>query len=165
MKFFEMKVTAVLIDPEKISPLVILKDSEEKNVLPLWIGAMDAATMLMETENLRGEVSTSWELMSKIISRLGGEVKKVSIVDVKDGIYYAELSLQTKDGEVTVDARPSDAIAIALRSEVPILVSESVVKGSKIVDFTPESMGGLSAEELTEVLENFPVEDFGKYKM
>ena len=165
MKFFEMKVAAVLIDPEKVSPLVILKDSEEKNVLPLWIGDIEAASMLMEAENLSHEMSTTWELMDKVISSLGGKVKKVSIVDVKRGIYYSELSLQTKDGEVTVDARPGDAIAIALRSEAPILVSESVVKNSKVVDLSPESMGTLSADALTEILENFSTEDFGKYKM
>jgi len=165
MKFLEMKVAAVIIDPEKISPLVILKDSEEKNILPLWIGGIEAASMLMETENLRNEVPSSWELMSKVISSLGGEVKKVSIVDVKGGTYYSELSLQTKDGEVTVDASPGDAIAIALRSEAPILVSESVVKRSRVVDFTTESIGTLSADELTQILESFSTEDFGKYKM
>ncbi|MBE9537196.1 MAG: bifunctional nuclease family protein [Proteobacteria bacterium] len=165
MKFFEMKVAAVLIDPEKASPLVILKDSEEKNVLPLCIGGMEAASMLMGAENIRPEISTPWELMTKVISSLGGEVKKVSIVDVKDGTYYSELSLHTKDGEVTVDARPADAIALALRCEAPILVSESVVKSSRIVDFTSESIGTLSADELTGILENFSTEDFGKYKM
>ena len=165
MKFLEMKVAAVLIDPEKLSPLVILKDSEEKNVLPLWIGGIEAASVLMEAENFHHEMSITWELMSRVISSLGGEVKKVSIVDVKGGIYYSELSLQTKDGEVTIDASPGDAIAIALRSEAPILVSEHVVKSSRVVDFTPESIGTLSADELTEVLENFSTEDFGKYKM
>jgi len=165
MKFLEMKVAAVLIDPQKVSPLVILKDSEEKNVLPLWIDGIEAASMLMETETFRHEMSTAWELMNKVISSLGGEVKKVSIVDVKGGTYYSEISLQTKDGEVTVDARPGDAIAIALRSEAPILVSESVVKNSRVVDFSPESMGSLSPDELTEILESFSNEDFGKYKM
>lgn len=165
MKFLEMKVAAVLIDPEKVSPLIILKDSEEKNILPLWIGGMEAASILIETENFRHEMSTTWELMSKVISSLGGKVKKVSIVDAKGGTYYSELSLQTKDGEVTVDASPGDAIAIAIRSEAPILVSESVVKSSRVVDLSPETMGTLSADELTEILENFSTEDFGKYKM
>lgn len=165
MKFLEMKVAAVLIDPDKLSPLVILKDSEEKNVLPLWIGSTEAVSILMETEDFRCEMSTTFELMSKVISSLGGKVKKVSIVDIKSGSYASELSLQTKDGEVNVEANPGDAIAIALRSEAPILVSESVVKSSRVLDFSPEHMGALSPDELTKILENFPVEDFGKYKM
>lgn len=166
MNYFEMKVTAVVVDPDNLSPMVILKDGEDKNVLPLWVGLTEAAAILTERGNIETERPMTHDLARNIISSLGGTVKKISIVDVRDGIYYATISIVTQGGEkLEIDARPSDAIALALRCKVPILAGENVIMKSRIIDFTAENVGSMSSEDLTEMLGNFSAEDFGKYKM
>lgn len=166
MKFFEMKITGVAIDPSNQAPMVILKDMDGKNVLPIWVGIAEAAAVLTELEDIEIERPMTHDLAKNIISSLDAKVEKVAVVDVRDNIYYATITVRKTSGEVLeIDSRPSDAIALAMRFGVPILVAENVLSKSRIVDLTVEDVLAKSSEELMEILENFSDEDFGKYKM
>ena len=166
MKFFEMKITGVAIDPSNQAPMVILKDMEGENVLPIWVGIAEAAAVLTELEDIEIERPMTHDLAKNIISSLDAKVEKVAVVDVRDNIYYATITVRKTSGEVLeIDSRPSDAIALAMRFGVPILVAENVLSKSRIVDLTVEDVLAKSSEELMEILENFSDEDFGKYKM
>ena len=166
MKFLDMKVTGVIVDPTTFVPMVILKDMEEKKTLPIWVGIMEAASILTELEKIEPDRPMTHDLAKNIISLLGATVQKVAITDFYDNVFYATLFLKDGGGEVLeLDARPSDAIAIAMRSRVPILVNESVVAKARVVDLSTASMKGKSNAELKGILESLSAEDFGKYKM
>lgn len=166
MKFLEMRVSGVIVDPSTYIPMLILKDMEEKRTLPIWVGIMEAAAILAELENIKPDRPMTHDLMNNIISALGAKIKKVAIVDLDDNIFYATLYLTNADGKlIKLDARPSDAIAIAMRSHVPILVNESIITKARVIDLSADSMKNKSSAELRSFLENLSAEDFGKYKM
>jgi len=166
MKFIDMKVTGVIVDSSSHVPMVILKDMEEKNVLPILVGIMEAASILTELENTEIDRPMTHDLIKDIIGSLGSSVKKVKLTTLEDNIFYASIHIVLPTGEsVEVDSRPSDAIALAMRCSVPILVNESIIAKSRIVDFSADTVKDKSSEELTSILENLSEEDFGKYKM
>lgn len=166
MKLLEMRVSGVIIDPSTYIPMVILKDMEEKKTLPIWVGIMEAAAILSELETIKPDRPMTHDLVKNVITTLGAEVQKVAITDLYDNVFYATLYLSDAKGDsVEVDARPSDAIAIAMRSSVPILVNESIIGKAKVIDLSAGSMKNKSSEELRSILENLSAEDFGKYKM
>ena len=166
MKFLDMKVTGVIVDPTTFIPMVILKDMEEKKTLPIWVGVLEAASILTELESIESDRPMTHDLAKNIISLLGAKVQKVAITDFCDNIFYATLYLSDAEGDVVeVDARPSDAIAIAMRSGVPILVNETVITEARVVDLSAGSMKGKSNAELKNILGSLTAEDFGKYKM
>jgi len=166
MKFLDMKVTGVIVDPSTYIPMVILKDMEEENTLPIWVGIMEAAAILTELESIKPDRPMTHDLAKNIVSLLGAEVRKVAITDLSDNVFYATLYLSDAEGElVEVDARPSDAIAIAMRSDVPILVNENIISKARVIDLSSDSMKNKSSSELESILESLSAEDFGKYKM
>jgi len=166
MKFIDMKVTGVIVDSSSHVPMVILKDMEEKNVLPILVGIMEAASILTELENTEIDRPMTHDLIKDIIGSLGSSVKKVKLTTLEDNVFYASIQIVLPTGEsVEVDSRPSDAIALAMRCSVPILVNESIIAKSRIVDFSADTVKDKSSEELTSILENLSEEDFGKYKM
>lgn len=170
MKFIDMKVTGVIVDSSNLVPVVILKDMDEKNVLPILVGIMEAASILTELEKTEIDRPMTHDLIKDIIGSLGSSVKKVLLTSLEDNIFYASIHIALPTGEsVEVDSRPSDAIALAMRCSVPILVNESIIAKSKIVDLSVDLSGDTvkekSGEELTSILENLSEEDFGRYKM
>lgn len=166
MKFIDMKVTGVIVDSSSLVPMVILKDMDEKNVLPILIGIMEAASILTELENTEIDRPMTHDLIKEIIGSLGSSVKKVLLTTLEDNVFYASIHIVSPSGEaVEVDSRPSDAIALAMRCGVPISVNESIISKSRIVDLSLDTVKDKNSEELTSVLENLSEEDFGKYKM
>ncbi len=166
MKFIDMKVTGVIVDPSSHSPMVILKDRDEKTVLPIWIGIMEAASILTELENIELERPMTHDLTKNIIAGLHSEILNIKVTAMKGNIFYAAIFLRTESGKIIeMDSRPSDAIALAMRCSVPILVNEDVISSSQEIDLTSEALKGKSREELEGILENLDAEDFGKYKM
>ncbi len=166
MKYLEMRVSGVVVDSSSSVPMVILEDMEEKNVLPICIGIMEAAAILAELEQVEIERPMTHDLARSMLSALDATLYKITIDDLRDNVFYATVYLRSSDGEtVEVDSRPSDAIALALRCGAPILVNEDVIFRARVVDLRAENIRGRSPEELTRILENMSAEDFGKYKM
>lgn len=164
----EMRVSGLAIDPLTNTPIVILKDMEEKMAVPIWIGLFEASAIATELEKVSFSRPMTHDLLHNILVSLDVKVTKIEINDLKDNTFFANIYFM-KDGlNIMVDSRPSDAIAIALRENAPIFVDEKVVEKSRKLDLGDKkvmSLDKLKEENLEEFLENLSPEDFGKYKM
>ncbi|MFA6549141.1 MAG: bifunctional nuclease family protein, partial [Candidatus Margulisiibacteriota bacterium] len=130
----EMQIGGLGFDPRNLSPLVLLRDQEEMNFLPIWIGIFEAAAIAMELQNVKPPRPMTHDLMINFVQSLGGALKRVLISDVKEGTFFAVVEIE-KDGKtLKLDARPSDAIALAVRAHVPVFVSEMVMMQAKLVN-------------------------------
>jgi len=165
-KFIQMKVTGLTIDPFTSMPIIILKDLEEKCALPIWIGLIEASAIATELEHIQLARPMTHDLVKNMLESLEVEVMKVEVNDLSDNTFYARLQLRSGDKEITLDSRPSDAIAVALRTNTPIYVAKKVIDKSRKIDLAEET-GDESTrkQKWTEILENLSPEDFGKYKM
>ncbi|UCD84011.1 MAG: bifunctional nuclease family protein [Deltaproteobacteria bacterium] len=163
----EMTVKGLTIDPLTSTPIVILKDAEGKNAVPIWIGLMEASAIATELEKIQLSRPMTHDLMRNILESLDAKVMKIVINDLKDNTFYALIHILIASQELVIDSRPSDAIALALRTGSPIMVDKKVIDKSRKVDLTKEE--GLSEEESkkrwAEILEKLSPDDFGKYKM
>jgi uncharacterized protein len=161
-----MKVYGLTIDPMTNSPIVILKDLEGDKTLPIWIGLLEATAIASEMENVKFSRPMTHDLMKNLLDQLGTRVARIEICDLRDNTFYALVYLVAQDKEITMDARPSDAIALALRMEAPIFVDEEVIQKSKAVDLgAKEEIHSDEGKKWTEILEGLDPDDFGKYKM
>ncbi|MFA5113157.1 MAG: bifunctional nuclease family protein [Candidatus Margulisiibacteriota bacterium] len=157
----EMQVGGLGFDPRNLSPLVLLRDQEELNFLPIWIGVFEAAAIAMELQNVQPPRPMTHDLLRNAIETLGGKLKKVVINDVKDGTFYATVEVEVKDNKViNLDARPSDAIALAVRGHTPIFVSEVVMMQAKLVNSEKDAE---ETKKFKDFIENIRPEDFTKY--
>lgn len=157
--FLEMKVSGIALDPFTNTPIVILKDLTGEKVLPIWIGFMEASAIAMELEKTPRARPLTHDLMKTLLETLKFSVARVEVTDLKNDTFYAEIRLKRGTEEHIVDSRPSDAIAIALRTGSPIFVRDEVLEKSKKLEIDEEK------EKLTDLLEKIPTGDFGKYKM
>ena len=159
----EVTVAGVTVDPVTKSPIVLLRDPESGNVVPIWIGLLEAnaIALALDATELRGRVTH--DLMKAILLATGTRLRSVEIADIREGTYFALLDIEGNGESVRVDARPSDAIALALRCGARILVSETVFAQSSI-PVTAASEGG-ERDKWTELLEKMDPEQFSKYKM
>ena len=158
----EVKVKNIGLDSTTGSPILILSDAKnEEDLYPIWIGVSEAEGIIMKQSGVETPRPMTYDLIVNIIESLGGEVKNVSIVDMKDNAYIAEITLEQNGNEIKIDARPSDAVNIALRFEVPIYLNEKVVKKVNIKEIVPneENKEEYPNEEYEEVKE---VEDLVK---
>jgi len=161
--FIQMKVAGIMLDPVSNMPIIILRDLEEKDTLPIWIGVVEASSIAMQLEKIKIPRPLTHDLLKNILEQLQVAVVKIEVTDLRDNTFYALIHLNTPAGALTVDSRPSDAIALALRTESPIFVEEKVLEKSR----TMEKESGFSEEnkeKWREILENLRPEDFGKYK-
>lgn len=162
----EMKVFGLTIDPFTNAPIVILKDIEEKNALPVWIGALEAGAIASELEKIQLSRPMTHDLLKDMLGHLSISVTRVEVNDLKDNVYYATIHMSSNGNIVVIDARPSDAIALALRMKSPIFVDTRVLDKSKHLDLVKEAGNkGAGSKELLDVLDQLPSDDFGKYKM
>lgn len=162
----EMHVFGLALDEDSQVPLLILKDKEEKYVLPIWIGAMEAMSISMTLNNVQLPRPLTHDLMLQSFKALGVQMVNVAVVDLREGTYYAEITLTQGKENYLVDSRPSDAIALALRAKAPILANEAVldqVAANRKKDQQPVIKTD-DAEQWTKLLESFDEED-SKYKM
>jgi len=165
--FIEMKVSGLTMDPITNTPIVILKDLEEKKAIPIWIGIFEASAIATEIEKITFSRPMTHDLLNEILKVLKAVVLRVEIHDLRNNTFFANIQLLTDGNVIVVDARPSDAIAIALRASAPIFVDTKVIEKSRTVDFGTKmtDLDRLKKEKLAEFLENLSPEDFGKYKM
>jgi hypothetical protein len=163
----EMKVTGLTIDPITNTPIVILKDLQENKAIPIWIGLFEASAIATELEKITFSRPMTHDLLNECLKTLNVTVNKIEIVDIRNNTFFANINMSREGREFTIDARPSDAIALALRAHAPIFIDENVIEKSRNVDFGIKitDLDKLKEEKVKEFLENLSAEDFGKYKM
>ncbi len=163
----EMKVSGLTIDPITNTPIVILKDLQEKKAIPIWIGLFEASAIATELEKINFSRPMTHDLMYDILKILNVEVTSIEICDLKNNTFFANIHLSKEGISFIIDARPSDAIALALRASAQIFVDDQVIEKSRTIDFGTKvtDLDKLKDEKLKEFLENLSPEEFGKYKM
>ena len=177
----EVVVSRLGLDSSTNTYVVILQEKDGTRLLPIWIGQPEAEAIVMQMNNVKRERPLTHDLCKSLIIGLGGTLRRVQITKVQQRTYFAELHLSARSGEVQIDARPSDSIAVALRLQAPIFVQESLLSASgedvddasdesgyKSPPATPavqETGDTLSADQLKAYLENLRPEDFGKFNL
>ncbi len=162
--YTEMKVTGLTIDPFTSMPIIILKDKEEKQALPIWIGLIEASAIATELEHIQLSRPMTHDLLKNVLDSMNIKVSKVMVTELRDNTFYAKIVLDNNGKESDMDARPSDAIALALRTKSPIFVEKDVIDKSRKIDLA-STEGDEKSQKLAEILENLSPDDFGKYKM
>jgi len=168
--FVEMKVAGIALDPTNNAPIVVLRDPEGKYILPIWIGIMEASAIAAALEGIHYSRPMTHDLFKSFIDTLGATLEKIEVVDIRDNVFYALLTIELQGNRITIDARPSDAIAIALRTKSSIFVANHVIKDAIKVDSLKTGAGKImvgfeqDTEKLKEILEKMNPEDFGKFK-
>ncbi len=165
--FKPMTISKLTMDPITNSPIVILKEVDGEKTLPIWIGLMEATAIASKMEKIDFDRPMTHDLLKNILDIIGVKVEKIEICDLKNNVYYALIHLAHNGGLMQVDARPSDALALSLRVNAPIFVSEEVIDKSRNIDLMraePE-IKTEEGKKWQEILENLNPEDFGKYKM
>ena len=158
----EMTIKGLMVDPITNMPIVILKDSDGERVLPIWVGIFEANAIALQIENIASPRPMTHDLIRNIIADMDGRVERVVVSELKENTFYAVIHLDVRGSQVAIDARPSDAIAIALRTASPILVDDSVISNAETADFSAERT---DTTRLQKWLESLDPEDLGKYKM
>jgi len=162
----EVNVAGLTIDPMTNSPIMILKDINSDQAVPIWIGLLEATAIASELENIKFSRPMTHDLLKNIIDIMEAQITRIEVCDLRDNTYFALIYLKAGDKEISIDARPSDAIALALRMQAPIFVDEEVIQKSKAVDLgAKEEIQSDDGKKWTEVLEGLDPDDFGKYKM
>ncbi len=157
----EMTIKGLMVDPITNSPIVILRDKEGQRVLPIWVGIFEANAIALQIENISTPRPMTHDLLRNVIQDLKASVQKVVVCDLQENRFYALIYLALDGDTVAIDARPSDAIALALRTRAPIFVEDTVLDNAKTVDFTSEKN---DADRLHKWLESLDPDDF-EYKM
>lgn len=162
MTLIEMKVSGLGLDKNSDSPVVLLKEADGERVLPIWIGHAEASAIAIALEGIKVERPLTHDLMRALIEGLKAKVTRILISELKDNTFYAKIYLEKGKTIINVDARPSDSIALALRVQVPIFVSQNVLSASGT---SMEIDDETRAKALKKFLANLNPEDFGKYKI
>ena len=158
-----MSIKGLMLDPVSNSPIVVLKDAEEKFFLPIWVGIFEANAIALQLENVATPRPMTHDLLRNMISELQGRVAQVVINDLRESTFFAQIRVVAGDRTVEIDARPSDAIALALRTEAPIFVEQTVLDQAQTI--SPEAVADNEEDKLKKMLENLDPDDLGKYKM
>ncbi len=180
----EMQVSGLTIDPVNNAPIVVLREKEGERILPIWIGVIEASSIAFELEQVKLARPMTHDLLRGTIESLGGRVERVSVVDLRENTYYALISITREGHTIEIDARPSDAIALALRAKAPILCAAKVLEEAHVRQAATERAGAEAGDKdpergeggpkpiieqgqrsWKEILESLSPEDFGKYKM
>ena len=166
----QMSVGGLTLDPVTKTPIVILKDTENKLNLPIWIGLLEATAMATEIEGIKMARPMTHDLLKTILGEVGGSVESVEITELKENTYYAAVNISLSGRQVMIDSRPSDAIALALRTKSPIYVAKAVLEASSVLQQSDdgkeapvENISNVSQEKWSEILEKMGPSDF-KYK-
>ncbi len=158
----EMKIRGLMMDPVTNMPIVILKESDAETVLPIWVGIYEANAIALEIEKVSTPRPMTHDLLRNLLVGLDATVLKVVVTELKDDTFYAVIWLDRGGEVISVDSRPSDAIALALRMDCPIYVEEEVLKSSKQAANLSDRV---SSDDLRKWLENLGEDDLGRYKM
>lgn len=158
----EMKIRGLTMDPVTQMPIVVLKDVNGNTVLPIWVGIFEANAIALEIEKVSTPRPMTHDLLKTVLMGLEAAVKKVVVSDLKDDTFYALIWLERGGEMISIDSRPSDALALALRLDCPIYVEDAVLKTSKLTNTVNEKV---QSDELRKWLEGLNDEDLGRYKM
>jgi bifunctional DNase/RNase len=158
----EFKIKGLMMDPITNSPIVILQDVDRNTLLPIWVGIFEANAIALQIERVDTPRPMTHDLLKNVLLHFDAEVEKIVVTHLKENTFFALIHL-SKNGEMmTLDSRPSDAIALALRTDAPIFVTEEVIKNSRNITLDKEK---LDPDEVKKWLEGLNPEDLGKYKM
>ena len=157
----EMSIKGLMVDPISNNPIIILRDKEGAKTLPIWVGMFEANAIALQIENISTPRPMTHDLLRNVIHDLKASVQKIVVCDLQDSTFYALIYLTLNGEVVAIDARPSDAIALALRTRAPIFVEEAVIDNAKTVDVTADTQ---DADRLHKWLESLDPDDLG-YKM
>ena len=158
----EMTIKGLMVDPITNMPIVILRDRDGQKVLPIWVGIFEANAIALQIENIATPRPMTHDLLRNVIHDLKASVQKIVVCDLQENTFYALIYLSLNGDTLAIDARPSDAIALALRTRAPIFVEDTVIDGAKTMDPSSEKP---NADQLHKWLENLDPDDLGKYKM
>ena len=159
----EMKVEGLTLDPLTNMPIIILKDLAGDKALPIWVGYFEANAIALEIEKINTPRPMTHDLLNNIISSLQAKVKHILVTDLKDNTFFAEISVVQNGSDMTIDSRPSDAIALALRSKSPIFVEEKVIEAAKSLDLPdPNKLQNQEKQQWKDWITSIKPQDFGK---
>jgi bifunctional DNase/RNase len=158
----EMKIRGLMMDPVTNMPIVILKDIGSDTVLPIWVGVYEANAIALEIEKVTTPRPMTHDLIKNVLVGLESQVRKVVVTELRDDTFFAVIWVERDGRIISIDSRPSDALALALRMDCPIFVEDDVLKSSKVAASNSER---LTPEDLRKMLEDLNDEDLGRYKM
>ena len=158
----EFKIRGLMMDPITNSPIIILQDVKRNTLLPIWVGIFEANAIALQVERIDTPRPMTHDLIKNILMQLDAEIYKVVVTELKDNTFYALIHIKLNGEPIAIDSRPSDAIALALRTDSPIYVTEDVINNSRNITLDKEN---LDPEEVRTWLENLNPEEMGKYKM
>lgn len=158
----EMTIKGLMVDPITNMPIVVLRDAQGDRVLPIWVGIFEANAIALQIENITTPRPMTHDLLRDVIDTLDARVERIVVCDLKDNTFYAHIHLALDSDTRIIDARPSDAIALALRVRAPIFVEETVIDHAKGMEVSSEKG---DSDRLQKWLEGLTAEDLGKYKM
>jgi bifunctional DNase/RNase len=173
-----MSVGGLTLDPVTKTPIVVLKDEAESLNLPIWIGLLEATSMATELEGVKMARPMTHDLLRELLDRFGASVEAIEVTELRENTFYAVIHIDIEGRHVAIDARPSDAISLALRTESPIYVSHQVLEASSILneenaageedeegaETAGQDLSDVAPEQWADILENLDPDDF-KYKM
>ena len=157
-----MSIKGLMVDPITNMPIIVLREVEGQRVLPIWVGVFEANAIALQIENVQTPRPMTHDLLKAVIEELGGSVERIVVCSLRDNTFYATLHVLSPKGLLHVDARPSDAIALALRSGARVFVEEEVIQSARSVEMTRETV---DVGRLQKWLENLSDDVLGKYKM
>jgi bifunctional DNase/RNase len=157
-----MAIKGLTVDPITNMPIIVLREVAGQRVLPIWVGLFEANAIALQVENVQTPRPMTHDLLKTVIDQLGAHVERIVVCELKENTFYATLHVLSAKGPIEVDARPSDAIALALRSGARIFVDDAVIQNARPVEMSQETV---DVGRLQKWLENLPDDDLGKYKM
>jgi len=157
-----MTIKGLMVDPITNMPIIILRDKDGQRVLPIWVGVFEANAIALQIENISTPRPMTHDLLRNVIGDLNASVERIVVSDLRENTFYAIIYLALQGDRIAIDARPSDAIALALRTSAPIYVEERVIDNARTLDVTADTG---DTERLQKWLESLDPDDLGKYKM
>ena len=162
----KVSIAGLTIDPASNTPIVILKSDKDDQAIPIWIGLLEATSIASTLQNIKFERPMTHDLFKNFTDLLDIKIEKIEVCDLKNNTFYARIHFIYEKGNFSMDARPSDAIALALRDNAPIYVDDSVLEKSKLSDSYTEAIDNTEeGKKWADYLEKLSPEDFGKYKV
>jgi bifunctional DNase/RNase len=160
-KTIEARVWRLALDGRTDTPVVILQELAGKRILPIWIGAPEARAIAMELAGQRFQRPLTHDLLKTVIDGLGGTVRRIAIMELKENTFFAKLFIEKGEEIIGIDARPSDSIALALKTKAPVFVAEELLREPTVEELTDDDR----AEALRRYLDEMNPEDFGKFPL
>ena len=158
----EFKIKGLMMDPITSSPIVILQDIEKNTLLPIWVGIFEANAIALQIERIDTPRPMTHDLLKNVLLHLNAQVSKIVVSELRENTFFAVIHIDMDGDTMAIDSRPSDAIALALRTDAPIYVTEEVINNSRNITLEKE---GLDSDDIKKWLENVSPDDLGKYKM